>query len=117
MENHRKKIRKEEHQSGKSKFTVIRDAKIENKRNRGRKITKQIIQENFPELKVMSLQTLKSPDSIMDQNRPKPRHTPVKFQTFRKKDECTHFSRGKDVSYKRSRLTMALNLSNSDSGS
>ena len=34
------KIRKEEHQSGKSKFTVIIDAKIENKRNRGRKITK-----------------------------------------------------------------------------
>ena len=40
MENNWKKIRKQEHQSGKSKFTVIRDAKIENKRNRGRKITK-----------------------------------------------------------------------------
>nr|XP_019586572.1 PREDICTED: LINE-1 type transposase domain-containing protein 1 [Rhinolophus sinicus] len=119
----KERIRDIEDRSRSSNIRLIGIPEKDNKENGAEEIVKEIIEENFPELKEDSSLEIVSAyrvPSKIDEKRLTPRHILVKFQSYNDKEKVIYASREKkDITYRgiRIRLTADLSLDTLDARS
>lgn len=119
----KERIRDIEDRSRSSNIRLIGIPEKDNKENGAEDIVKEIIEENFPELKEDSSLEIVSAyrvPSKIDEKRLTPRHILVKFQNYNDKEKVIYASREKkDITYRgiRIRLTADLSLATLDARS
>ncbi|XP_021535658.1 LINE-1 type transposase domain-containing protein 1, partial [Neomonachus schauinslandi] len=102
-----------EDRSRSSNIRLIGIPEKDNKENGAEEIIKEIIEENFPELKDSSLEVVSAyriPSKI-DEKRLTPRHILVKFGNSSDKEKILKASRKKEITYRGTRIRMTADLS------
>ncbi|XP_045883464.1 LINE-1 type transposase domain-containing protein 1, partial [Meles meles] len=102
-----------EDRSRSSNIRLIGIPEKSNKENRAEEIIKEIIEENFPELKDSSLEVVSAyriPGKI-DEKRLTPRHILVKFGNSSDKEKILKASRKREITYRGTRIRLTADLS------
>ncbi|XP_035947251.2 LINE-1 type transposase domain-containing protein 1, partial [Halichoerus grypus] len=102
-----------EDRSRSSNIRLIGIPEKDNKENGAEEIIKEIIEENFPELKDSSLEVVSAyriPSKI-DEKRLTPRHILVKFGNSSDKEKILKASRKREITYRGTRIRMTADLS------
>ncbi|XP_045755035.1 LINE-1 type transposase domain-containing protein 1, partial [Mirounga angustirostris] len=102
-----------EDRSRSSNIRLIGIPEKDNKENGAEEIIKEIIEENFPELKDSSLEVVSAyriPSKI-DEKRLTPRHILVKFGNCSDKEKILKASRKREITYRGTRIRMTADLS------
>ncbi|XP_025727648.2 LINE-1 type transposase domain-containing protein 1 [Callorhinus ursinus] len=102
-----------EDRSRSSNIRLIGIPEKDNKENGAEEIIKEIIEENFPELKDSSLDVVSAyriPSKI-DEKRLTPRHILVKFGNSSDKEKILKASRKREITYRGTRIRLTADLS------
>uniref|UniRef100_A0A8C7AVH6 LINE-1 type transposase domain-containing protein 1 n=1 Tax=Neovison vison TaxID=452646 RepID=A0A8C7AVH6_NEOVI len=102
-----------EDRSRSSNIRLIGIPEKSNKENGAEEIIKEIIEENFPELKDSSLEVVSAyriPSKI-DEKRLTPRHILVKFGNSSDKEKILKASRKREITYRGTRIRLTADLS------
>ncbi|XP_059232721.1 LINE-1 type transposase domain-containing protein 1 isoform X1 [Mustela nigripes] len=102
-----------EDRSRSSNIRLIGIPEKSNKENGAEEIIKEIIEENFPELKDSSLEVVSAyriPSKI-DEKRLTPRHILVKFGNSTDKEKILKASRKREITYRGTRIRLTADLS------